>query len=91
VVTGTVWPLVPIALIADELQRRSGLLRLLQRDHGGERRVGIDLLLDRGKLHQLLGELVGIERRGRILVLQLGGQQLKEFVEIARQIGAGRG
>jgi hypothetical protein len=57
--------------------------------------VGPDRLLDAGELHQLLGELRGIERRKRILALQLRGQQLEEVVEVVGQsdaaAGGGRG
>ena len=35
-------------------------------------------LLDAGELHQLLGELIGVERVQRVLVLQLRGEQLQE-------------
>ena len=37
--------------------------------------VGLELLLDAGELHELLGELVGVERIERVLVLQLRRQQ----------------
>ncbi len=47
-----------------------------------ERVVGLDRLLDGAELDQLLGELVRIHRRERVLVLELGGQQLQEAVEI---------
>jgi hypothetical protein len=46
--------------------------------------VRFELLLDAGKLHQLLGELVGVERIHRILVLELRGQQRQEGLEIIR-------
>src|SRR6185295_20082386 len=44
----------------------------------------VDLLLDRGELHELLGELVGVERIERVLVLQLRGEKLQERVEVLR-------
>jgi hypothetical protein len=43
-------------------------------------------LLNPGELDQLLGELVGVERRERILVLQLCGQQLEKGIEIAGEL-----
>jgi hypothetical protein len=57
------------------LQRRGGFGALL---HGNQRLqigVHVDLLLDRSKLDELVGELVGVERIERILILQLRGQQ----------------
>jgi len=41
-------------------------------------------LLDTRKLDELLGELVGVERIERILILQLRGQQRQEGLEVAR-------
>jgi len=35
---------------------------------------------------KLLGELIGVERRQRILVLQLRGQELKKGVVVARHV-----
>jgi hypothetical protein len=49
--------------------------------HGNQRLqigVHVDLLLDRSKLDELLGELVGVERIERILILQLRGQQARK-------------
>ena len=45
--------------------------------------MDVELLLDPGELHELLGELVGIQRIQRILVLQLRGQQLQERREVS--------
>src|SRR6516162_3003084 len=59
------------------------LLRLLQRDQRAQRRVHVDLLLDRGELDELLGELVGVERRKWVLVLKLRGEQYQEGIEVA--------
>ena len=42
----------------------------------------MQLLLDAGELHELRSELVGVERIERVLVLQLGGQQRQEGLEI---------
>ena len=47
--------------------------------------VGEQLLLHPGHLHDLLGELVGIHRGERILVLHLRGQQVEERVEALGQ------
>src|SRR5690606_28544064 len=63
----------------------AGLVGLQQ---GGQQVVGQQLLLDPGHLGQLGGELVGVHRRQRVLVLQLRGQQRQEGLEIARQHGA---
>ena len=56
---------------------------LLQRNQRGELVVRLELLLDLRELHELLGELVGVERVERILVLELRGQQLQEGLEVA--------
>ena len=53
--------------------------------------IHVDLLLDRGKFDQLLGELIGIERIERILVLQLRGQELQKRIEITGQLLRGIG
>jgi len=58
------------------------LRSLLQRDQGGQRIVGVDLLLDAGELDQLLSKLVGVERAQRILILQLSRQQLQEALKV---------
>ena len=50
-----------------------------------ERVVGLDRLLDRAELDELRGELVGVHRRERVLVLELGGQELQEAVEVVRE------
>ncbi len=49
--------------------------------------VGFHLLLDLRELHQLLGELIGVERIQRILIFQLRRQQLQERGEIAGDLG----
>ena len=46
----------------------------------------MDLLLDAGELDQLRGELVGVQRLERILVLQLGDQQGQELVEVVAEL-----
>ena len=45
------------------------------------------MLLDLGELHQLLCELVGVERIERILVFQLRRQQLQERCKVAGDLG----
>src|SRR5262249_22874958 len=75
----------------DEPERRRRLLGLLQRDERRERRVHVDLLLDRGELHELLGELVGVKRRKRVLGLQLRGEQGQEGIEVAGNVAEARG
>ena len=67
-----------VAVDAEEAHRGGRLRRLLQLDQRGELLVHVDLLLDLGELHELLGELVGVERFERVLVLQLRGQQPQE-------------
>ncbi len=67
---------------------------LLQRNQRLQVGIHVDLLLDRGELDELLGELVGIERIERILVLQLRGEEREEFIEIAGELlhaGVSRG
>src|SRR6202034_3745440 len=54
---------------AEKLQRRGGFRCLLQRDQGLHVGVHIDLLFDRGEFDELLGELIGVERVERVLVL----------------------
>jgi len=44
-------------------------------------------LLDLSEFHQLLGELVGVERIERILIFQLRRQQLQERRKIAGDLG----
>ena len=62
-----------------EIGHRGGRLRhLLDADERGELRVHLHLLLDLGELDELLGELVGVERLQRVLVLELRGQQGQE-------------
>ena len=73
--TPTVWPTNSSA---------GGVLRgLLQRDQRGELVVGFELLLDLRELHELRGELVGVERIERVLVLELRGEQRQEGLEVA--------
>src|SRR5690606_14334941 len=59
---------------ADVLLRRQQLL---------EPAVHLDALLDLTELHELARELVRIERRQRVLMLELGREQRQEAVEIA--------
>ncbi len=82
--------------LADEHQRLGRLRGLLDLHQRGELIVGLELLLDLRELHELLGELVGVQRIERVLVLQLRGQQQQEGLEIVRDAaprvarGAGR-
>jgi hypothetical protein len=69
--------------LADKAQRLGRLGSLLQRHQGGELGVGLELLLDLSELHELLRELVGVERTGRVLVLELRREQRQEGLEIA--------
>src|SRR4029077_8038433 len=71
---------------ADQLQRLQRFRTLLHRDQRLQVRVHVDLLLDGRELDQLLGELIGVERIERILVLQLRGQEFQEGIEIAGQL-----
>jgi len=68
---------------AHEVERLGGLRALLQRHHGLQLRVHVDLLLDPANETSCWGELVGIERIERILVLELRGEQLEKGVEVA--------
>ena len=82
--------------LADEAERLGRLRGLLQRYQRRQRVVGVELLLDAGEFDQLLGELVGVERIERVLVLQLRRQQGQEALEVAgdllrRQRVGGRG
>ncbi len=70
--------------LADIDQRLRRLRRLLDADERGERIVGLELLFDLRELHELLGELVGIQRIERVLVLQLRGEQGEELLEVIR-------
>ena len=54
----------------------------------GELIVGLELLLDAGELDELLGELVGVQRIERVLVLQLRRQELQEGLEVSGQLRA---
>ena len=74
--------------LADEAQCLRRLRGLLHRDQGRQVFVGLELLLDAGELHQLLGELVGVERIERVLVLQLGRQQGQEALEVSGERAA---
>jgi len=62
---------------------------LLQRDQRGQLIVGLELLLDRSELHQLLSELVGVQWIERILVLQLRRQQCQEGLKVSSECGVG--
>src|SRR5215208_5159723 len=82
-------------LHADEARRVRGRRGLDRRQEGRERGVRFQLLLDRGELHELLRELVGVERVERALVLELRREQHQEGIEVlgdalARRL-AGRG
>ena len=72
--------------LADEAERLGRLRGLLKRYQRGELVVGLELLLDGSKFDQLLGELVGVQRIQRVLVLQLRGQQRQEGLEIAGDV-----
>src|SRR5690606_31074976 len=68
-------------VLADILGGAGQAVALLGAEQAGQQVVGQKLLLDAGHLGQLGGEFVGIDRRQRILVLQLGGQQRQEGLE----------
>src|SRR5262249_26874679 len=68
-------------------ERGRRLRGLLDRDERGELIVLLHLLLDLRELDELGGELVGVERVKRILVLELGRQQGEEGREVARDRG----
>ena len=68
--TTTVWPTSASAVV--DCAVVSSETRLLNVS------FGLHLLLDAGELHELLGELIGVERIERVLVFQLRGQQLQE-------------
>ena len=53
--------------------------------------VGLELLLDRGELDELLGEGIGVQRIQRILVLELCGQERQERIEVVGDAGATAG
>ena len=74
-----------VDLLADKIESGGVLCGLLQRDQGAELGVGFELLLDLRERHELRGELVGVERREWVLVLELRGQQGQEGLEISRQ------
>jgi hypothetical protein len=70
VVPPTSWALLPLTVTFSPTKLSAWVdWALLQRHQGCELGVGLELLLDLGEFHQLLGELVGVERTGRILVL----------------------
>ena len=56
----------------------------------GQPLIGLDELLQAVDLHQLIDVLVRIGIGGRVLVLQLGHQQLQEIVRRDGGAGAGR-
>ncbi len=62
------------------------LVCALQGDQLVQLAVGPDRLLDVGELNELFGELVRIQRRQGILMLQLDRQQHQEVVEGAGQV-----
>ena len=83
---------------ADEVERRRRLRGLVQRHQGRQGVIRLHLLLDRREFDQLLGELVGVHRAERILVLQLRRQQRQKALKVARDLrgsqcarGRGRG
>jgi hypothetical protein len=59
---------------------------LLQGHQRRQRVIGVELLLHAGEFDELLGELVGVERAERILVLQLRRQELQKALEIASDL-----
>ena len=73
--------------MADERQSRDRLVRRLQRYEIGQLAVGVDRLLNLAERDELAGELIGIERRERVLILELRRQQGQESLEIAAQPG----
>ncbi|MNE54623.1 hypothetical protein D3C80_1494140 [compost metagenome] len=74
-------------VLADIVRGLGQAVALLAVQQGGQQLVGQQLLLDAGHLCQLARELIGVHRRQGILVLQLGGQQREEGLEVRRQHG----
>ena len=74
---------------ADEIDQGRNLVGLLQLQQLFQVGVGENLLLDTGEGHELGGELVGVQRIERILVLQLGHQQVEEPAEFLFELVAG--
>jgi hypothetical protein len=77
-----------LADIADRVRRLPGELQV---DEVLEALALVDGLLDAGELDELGHELGRFERRERVLVLELGGQQHQEGVEILGEPRGGRG
>ncbi len=77
--------------LADQADGVADVAVLALGDQGLEQVVGEQLLLHPGHLHQLLGEGVGVERRGRVLVLQLRGEQRQEGLVARGEVGLARG
>ena len=69
--------------LTDILERLGRLRGLLQRHQRGKLVVGLELLLDLGELHELGGELVGVERIERVLVLELRREQFRNVWKFA--------
>ena len=59
-----------------------GHTRQCELDQLRQTRIGVDLLFHARELHQLGGELVGVQRACRILISQLRHQQFEEVAEI---------
>ena len=70
---------IPTKLAADET-----IDELRTREQRVQGLVRLDLLLDRSELHELLRELVRVERIERVLVLELGRQKKEERIEVLR-------
>ena len=87
------WPLASVAVwpstatvCADKASAVRRLRGLLQRNQRGELIVLLELLLDLRELHELLGELVGVQRIERVLVLELRRQQLQEGLKLPASV-----
>src|SRR3546814_12684357 len=75
-------------LLADVIDGTERHAVLLQRDELFQILVLLDLLFDAGKQHELIRKLVGVERRHRVLELELRRQESQEVVATSRkQIG----
>src|SRR5713226_7919179 len=69
--------------LADKTERLRRLGGFLQRDQRGQLIVGLELLFHPCELYQLLGELVGVQRIKRVLVLQLRRQQRQKRLKVS--------
>ena len=74
------------AVLPTICQRLRRLCGLLQRYQRGQLIVGLELLFDAGELHELLGELVGVQRIERILVLQLCREQRQKRLKVSGEL-----